>query len=46
MSFIQIEIIEKNVLEASEKLCSFYRNNFIIRRNFDEFFRNMLRISN
>ena len=27
---------EKNVLEASEKLCSFYRNNFIIRRKFNE----------
>ena len=27
---------EKNVLETSEKLCSFYRNNFIIRRKFNE----------
>ena len=27
---------EKNVLETSEKLCSFYRNNFVIRRKFNE----------
>ena len=27
---------EKNVLEMSEKLCPFYRNNFIIRRKFNE----------
>ena len=28
---------EKNVLETSEKLCSFYKNNFVIRRKFNEF---------
>ena len=28
---------EKNVLEASEKLCSFYKNNLVIRRKFNEF---------
>ena len=27
---------EKNVLETSEKLCSFYKNNFIIRRKFNQ----------
>ena len=27
---------EINVLETSEKLCSFYRNNFVIRRKFNE----------
>ena len=28
---------EKNVLETSEKLCSFYKNNFVIRRKFNDF---------
>ena len=27
---------EKNVLETSEKLCTFFRNNFAIRREFNE----------
>ena len=27
---------EKNVLETSEKLCSFYKYNFVIRRKFNE----------
>ena len=30
----KFEASEKNVLETSEKLCSFYRNNFVIRRKF------------
>ena len=31
----KFEASEKNVLETSEKLCTFYRNNFIIRRKFN-----------
>ena len=27
---------EKNILETSEKLCSFYKNNFVIRRKFNQ----------
>ena len=30
----KFEANEKNILETSEKLCSFYRNNFVIRRKF------------
>ncbi len=32
----KFQVSEKNVLETSEKLCSFYRYNFIIRRKFNQ----------
>ena len=31
----KFEVNEKNILETSNKLCSFYKNNFIIRRKFN-----------
>jgi len=31
----KFEVNEKNLLETSEKLCAFYKNNFIIRRKFN-----------
>ena len=30
----KFEANERNILETSEKLCTFYRNNFVIRRKF------------
>ena len=32
----KFQVNEKNILETSEKLCSFYRNNLIIRRKFNK----------
>jgi WD40 repeat protein len=32
----KFEANERNILETSEKLCTFYKNNFVIRRKFND----------